>query len=162
MGDGYDVKALRSPRCTEEELEERVDFVAGMLAKCAKTGEIKRAVAKRFDVGHRAAGDYIARAKKLLAERIAISREQGKDLALGFLLDVIEKEPTRYALVAEQRLSEILGYNAPKQMEVSGRDGQPLEYRNMTPEERRARLDEIFGRSVTPANGEALIKLDNQ
>lgn len=137
---------------TNEELEIRVDVVADLICKLRSKAEIREECFKRWAVHWRTADRYMVRANEELKKRTRMSRDEARDIGVAVLIEKLRHGSDLIALRAEERLAAIFGYNAPKQLEVTGKDGQPLAYKDMTPQERRARLDEIFGR-VAKVNG---------
>ena len=67
-------------------------------------------------------------------------------MGISLLFGLIRSGSPRIALMAEARLAEIFGYNAPRRHELTGRNGRALEIAPLSPEERRQRLNLIFGR----------------
>jgi hypothetical protein len=96
-------------KATAEEVQERIEFTADLILKEKPRCEIHRILKRKW--GHWTTIDsmYVLRARKWLME-----------------LDVLRTGNNSERLKAERRLAEVFGYDAPRKMEVTGRDGEPL------------------------------------
>ena len=149
---------MRTRKPTNREIQERVELVADMVARLGKRGEIHRACAEKWGVCWRSADRYVSRAREVLRQRAGISREEAREMGISLLFGLIRSGSPRIALMAEARLAEIFGYNAPRQHELTGRNGRALEIAPLSPEERRQRLNLIFGRlpDWTPSGNDSV------
>jgi hypothetical protein len=142
---------------TARQIQERVEFVAGLLVKEKTRTEIHRAVRRKFNIEYLQCDlTYVKRAKEWLVERCNITAAQAKSKGLNVLVDVLRTGTNGERLKAERRLAEVFGYDAPRRMEVTGRDGEPLlkerPFRNV-PTEELIRLAESESREADAVAG---------
>lgn len=116
---------------------ERLERVEELYLSGCDEGEIQRAIAKAYGVTKRAARRYIRRVKAKLAERArgedpgptrlrvqTMLLEAFRTAAAGSTLH----GPDAKAMVqAARTLAEVAGALGPKAIEISGRDGKPIQ-----------------------------------
>jgi hypothetical protein len=114
-------------KATAEEVQERIEFTADLILKEKPRCEIHRILKRKWGL-HWTTIDsmYVLRARKWLMERCNITVAQAKSKGLNVLIDVLRTGNNSERLKAERRLAEVFGYDAPRKMEVTGRDGEPL------------------------------------
>ena len=118
-------KPYRKP--TAQVLAERIDAVANMMARlCTRSQIHKYAVQQGWGIHWNSVDRYMVRARKLLAERSQMTKEQARGICLNVLLGVINTGSPRERIAAEARLAEIFGINAPARSEISGPEGAPI------------------------------------
>ena len=124
-----------SKKSTNAEVEQRVQEVADYL--------LRFPLASRFDLHkefcplYSVRWDqidklYTPRARELNKKRLALSRDDMKDLGTAVLLDLLKSPSPMIRLKAEQSLREIAGYSAPRQTQIGGMEGKPLEFVPLT------------------------------
>jgi hypothetical protein len=114
-------------KATLEEQARRVEYVAHLLVKEKTRCEIHRLVKHKFDIEYLQCDlTYVKRAKEWLKARCSITAAQAKMKGLNVLVDILRKGSNGDRLRAERRLAEIFGYDAPRKMEVTGKDGEPM------------------------------------
>jgi hypothetical protein len=114
-------------RCTEAEREERIEYVAQLITQQLTRYQIHKAMLAKYDVAWNVVDSiYITRARKLLATRVKMSREQARDFGVGKLLEVARTGTNKEVTMAVKVLMEICGGFAPRQTEVTGANGTPL------------------------------------
>jgi hypothetical protein len=113
-------------KCTAEQKEERVEFVASMITRRFFTSEIKKAVRLKFNIEFRQCAEYIACAKKLLAKQSQMSKEDAKSIGVNVLLDVLRTGTPHDRISAVRTLADIFGYNAPTKIEHSSDPTAPF------------------------------------
>lgn len=110
-------------KCTAQQMEERVEFVADRLANQWRTGQIKKAVKLKFDIEFRQCAEYITRAKKLLQKQSLMTKEDARNIGINVLLGVIRNGNSHEKISAERSLREIFGYSAPIKLQPVGEEG---------------------------------------
>jgi hypothetical protein len=111
-------------KATREEVAARIIFVRGLLSKGAYESEVRQVLYKRYNVRHRQASNYIARAKSLLLEESGTSREQERCNSIALYRTLIrESDDPRVKLLARRRLDELFGLDAAPKAPL-GPDGQ--------------------------------------
>jgi hypothetical protein len=144
-------------KASQKEIQERIEYVADLLVKEKTRCEIHRICKRKWDL-HWVTIDsmYIIRAKRWLVERCSITAAQAKSKGLNVLVDVLRTGNNSERLKAERRLAEVFGYDAPRRMEVTGKDGEPLlkerPFRNV-PTEELIRLAEAESREADAVAG---------
>lgn len=123
-------KTLRKP--TNEELHKRVRTVFDWLCSGKREHEIERLLrAEPHNLSKRSAIRYLARARDMLVAETKRSREEHRAESLATyraILDDPESEP-RDRVRAQERIDKLLGLeiHSPKQVEISGPDGAPIQ-----------------------------------
>lgn len=144
-------------KATARQIQERIEFVADLIVKEKTRCEIHRAVRRKYDIEYLNCDlIYVKRAREWLRDRCAITAAQAKSKGLNVLVDVLRTGNNSERLKAERRLAEVFGYDAPRRMEVTGKDGEPLlaerPFKNV-PTEELIRLAEQESRAVEAGNG---------
>lgn len=158
-GNGVIRPGQRKPfrKATARQIQERIEFVADLIVKEKTRCEIHRAVKRRYNVEYLNCDlIYVKRAREWLRERCNITAAQAKSKGLNVLVDVLRTGNNSERLKAERRLAEVFGYDAPRRMEVTGKDGEPLlkerPFRNV-PTEELIRLAEAESREADAVAG---------
>jgi hypothetical protein len=116
-------------KATRLQMEERVAAVGDMLAQCWRFSAIKAECRLRYGplsasmiqiYVHRARVNALKAAATTRPEMIAWSKDFNESVIRDPKATVAEKQKS------EQAIRELFGLNAPKQTEISGRDGAPL------------------------------------
>jgi hypothetical protein len=148
-------------KATHQEQEEIIDVTMGLVARLATKSEIRKFIETKFGKGWRQADRYAARAKAELRKRNSgLDVEAAKDLGLSTLFDVIRNGNPHNRLMAERRLSEIFGYNAPVDYRITTPPGSPLQMEDVTqvPVIPKDRMVQILGAiAATRAAGVPII-----
>jgi len=101
-------------KSTVREIEEIVDAVCIMLVRQFTKTQIHTAVENKFNKDWSTTDRiYIPRAKERLAKQASQTKEEAKSNGIGVLLDILRTGTAKERIMAERRLSEIHGYNAP-------------------------------------------------
>ena len=112
-------------RATLDEVERRVVFVRGLLARRAYKSEIKHILFARYSVGHRQAERLMARARAMLREEANVSLDQARQDSVALYVSLIrDTDDDRIRLIAQARLDAIFGVLAAPRAPVNS-DGSP-------------------------------------
>ncbi len=130
-------------KCTEAERDERANWLADVLTRAPALSrfQIHKIMCPKYDLDWSTVDRiYIPYARRLLKERANLSAPQAKNLGVNLLMEIIRSGSPRERLLAEHRLSEIYGYNAPRHTVLSGKlemeqEGRPL--KDVAPERLR-------------------------
>ena len=101
----------RNPRCTQEELEQRIEFTSYLLSRRLYKSDIKKQLARRYNLGSRACEDYISRARAKLVENSQRPREEHRIDSISFYESILRAPDTdmRYKMAAQEKLDWIFG-----------------------------------------------------
>ena len=117
-------------RPTDDELEEKVEFVMHLESLALKMGQIKREFRKQYgDTPHSTIVDYIGRARARMRESVKESREDITAKAIN-RYEGIFRDPAASPMErirAQERIDKIHGIEAPTRAEHSGVDGGPIQ-----------------------------------
>lgn len=106
-------------KCTNAEIEARIDKVQRMLICCASLSDIKRFAAKEWGVASRTVDTYVQRARQQLREDCAIERADFIAARLGTLDKIIRESISSgqhsNAIGALRLQMEVTGSMAQKQ-----------------------------------------------
>lgn len=119
---------------TNQEIEERVEYVAGLLVKLKKPHEIRRAIQKRWKVHWLTCNRYVVRANKFLQSRSRMDKEEARCIGVNALLRVIAVGKPNEIVQAEKRWADIWGYNMPTVIRDNLRPQQEITITNSQPE----------------------------
>lgn len=124
-------KGQRRPyyKPTRAESDARTEWIALKIAiqPNLTDGELKALVKERFNIAWNAALDYIGRAKKLLADRANINKQQAQKIGVNALLDIIQNGSGSERNAAIRLWTDIFGNEAPKESRIGNPDGSPIE-----------------------------------
>jgi hypothetical protein len=135
-------------KATREEVAGRVIFVRGLLAKGAYESEVRQFLYRRYNVRHRQAGVYIARAKALLLAESGITREQARCDAIALYNSLVrESSDDKVKLLARKRLDDLFGLDAAPKAPV-GPDGEAVPAASISITTIRAMLADERGREL--------------
>lgn len=119
---------------TREEMDRRIEFVAKLVMLRKTTGAIKRMCNKRYGVSARTAENYLARARDSLKERAERPTVEYMAEAIRFyesiVGDVNQKAIDR--IKAQNSIDKIRGLHSPDKLELTGRDGGPIQTEDLT------------------------------
>lgn len=117
----------RTPRCTVEERESRIEFAAGLLGMLWTDGDVKRALQKRYGLKHSQCTLYISRARALVKKwsktEAPEALAQAKEM-MQALLRRPKMRPIEIVAVFD-RFTKLFGLNAPEKTETRYPDGPP-------------------------------------
>ncbi len=122
-------------KCTEAERNERIELLARYMGEhpLATKGELKAWFQKTFKLKYRQALDYITRARTTLRKRSQMSSDEMKQIGVNVLMPLLDSTDQRVRILAERRLAEIGGYDAPRRHEMTGAGGGPIAVEDRTP-----------------------------
>jgi hypothetical protein len=131
---GKTVDGIRPGQCrpyrkaTNVEIQERVEWLALTVAiqPTLKDGELKAMAKEKFNLHWTTALIYIHRAKKLLADRANITKEQAKKIGVNALLDTILNGNASERNAALRLWFDMFGLDAAKQFRLGDPDGKPI------------------------------------
>ena len=110
---------------TNEEIDDRVDAVIGMLGKAWRFGDIKRGLRKLYGpVSARTAGRYVARAREQILKNSNVSKNDWVADSLAVYLGIIRdpKTPASAKVQARARMDSVLGLDNAVVAGVSAKD----------------------------------------
>ena len=116
-------------RATNEELQERYEFVADLILKYKNFGQIKRAVWDKYKVRGDSANRYVIRAREIIAaERAEGTLPFHRARAIATYEGVLESETTtvREKLAARQRLDKIEGVETAVKVRAVDKDDNDI------------------------------------
>jgi hypothetical protein len=120
-------------KATNEEIERRIEYCAQLLLNQKTKTEIHAIMKRRYGLKYLIVDLlYIKRAQKWLRDRAGMSVDQARNLGVNVCLQIIASGNKREQLMAESRLAEIMGYNAPRRAEVTGAGGGPIAIKDET------------------------------
>jgi hypothetical protein len=143
-----------------DEVEARVIFTRGLLARKAYESEVRAILRRRYNVKHRQAGVYIARARRLLRAEAGLSPEQARCDSIALYNSLVrECDDPRVRLLAQKRLDELFGIDAPPKAPV-GPTGYPVPAAAINITNVRAALGNERGRELLAQLAEHAAGLD--
>jgi hypothetical protein len=110
---------------TNEEIDDRVDAVIGMLGKAWRMGDIKRGLRKLYGpISARTAGRYVARAREQILKNSNVSKNDWVADSLAVYLGIIRdpKTPASAKVQARARMDSVLGLDNAVVAGVSVKD----------------------------------------
>jgi hypothetical protein len=121
-------------RSTRQEVNERELEVADYLLRfpMASEFELHKEFCPKYSVHWSRINAYALRAKAINKKRVSMPPEDYKALGQAVLLDLLKSPSPMIRLKAEQSLREIAGYSAPRQTQIGGMEGKPLEFVPLT------------------------------
>lgn len=117
-------------RCTNEEFEDRVEYVMELEAAALLPGQIKRELREKYgDVSKSQIAEYVGRARARLQES---HKEKAEELAKKAIsrYEAIIRDPSTDAnarIRAQERIDKIWGVEAPARTELSGVNGGAIQ-----------------------------------
>lgn len=114
---------------TNDQLQERIEETAGLLAMGATKTEIHKVVGGKHNVVWRTVDIYIARARKWLEKQADRTQEQVRSESVNWYERQLKSSGAalRDKIKCRERLDEIYGIDAPKRQQISTPEGEPLE-----------------------------------
>lgn len=131
---------------TRDELDKRIELVAGMLVRRMKFSQIKRAIIAKYKVCWRTVAAYVARARKLLIARTRKPKDWHFSNALALYESVItDPESTKQEkMTAQGRIDALFGLEAPKKHQHGGDpDAAPIRVAQATFDLTGATLEQL-------------------
>ena len=121
-------------RSTRQEMNERELEVADYLLRfpMASDFELHKEFCPKYGVVWGRVNAYTAQARKINKKRVDMPPEDYKAMGQAVLLDLLKSPSSMIRLKAEQSLREIAGYSAPRQTQIGGMEGKPLEFVPLT------------------------------
>jgi hypothetical protein len=115
-------------------MNEREIEVADYLLRfpMASDFELHKEFCPKYGVVWQQINRYARRAKGINKKRVEMPPEDYKALGQAVLLDLLKSPSPMIRLKAEQSLREIAGYSAPRQTQIGGLEGKPLEFVPLT------------------------------
>ena len=113
-------------KCTQQQVEERIEFTATLVARQFKKHEIFKALKQRYNLEYRQSAEYITRAKAFLTKQATMSKPEAKELAINVLLDNMKNGKPSERTGAVRVFAEITGINEPNNLRVGDPNGKPL------------------------------------
>lgn len=123
-------KGEHMSRCTNEEFEDRVEYVMELEAAALLPGQIKRELREKYgDVSKSQIAEYVGRARARLQES---NKEKAEELAKKAIsrYEAIIRDPSTDAnarIRAQERIDKIWGVEAPARTELSGVNGGAIQ-----------------------------------
>lgn len=117
-------------RPTDEEVEERVEFVMQLEARALLPGQLKREFREKYgDVPHRTIMEYVARARAIFQQTKLERREELANRAIARYEEIMRSFDSSPSdrIRAQERIDKIWGVEAPTRTEHSGIDGGPIQ-----------------------------------
>jgi hypothetical protein len=132
-----------SPRATKAEVEERVDFMAFLLARRLPFSAIKRQFRKKFGEGlaARTIASYVARAREAIIAETGKPKAQYAMESLAFWESIVSGPDAtlRERMDAQREIDSLLGLHAPMKIAPTEPDGVNP-YAHLSDEELRQRI----------------------
>lgn len=149
---------------TRLEAEARTEFVAQLIARGCRKGEIKKAFRRKFtiDLGARQFEEYASRARQTLQREAQRPTSETLGEAVEYLQSMKRnsKVTPHVRLLAQEQLNRIHGHYAPQRAEISGPNGGPIQHRDIDEDAKKVYSDpkyEYLDRGITvpvAGNGE--------
>lgn len=124
-------------RPTREEHDQRIELCCRLIGAGLYDSQIKKMVAKQFDLSPRSVEKYLRRARGILLDRRNRDRATHQAESMAFYEAIMQKPGVkdRDKLFARRRVDKLLGLEEPQRHQISGTLGLH--------DDERARLDEI-------------------
>ena len=92
-------------------MEQRIEFTSYLLSRRLYKSDIKKQLARRYNLGSRACEDYISRARAKLVENSQRPREEHRIDSISFYESILRAPDTdmRYKMAAQEKLDWIFG-----------------------------------------------------
>ncbi len=113
---------------TNDEIESRVEQVAGLIAKGLTPSQITEAASKQWGVRSRSVARYLRRARAWMLKAAGADRTELRSRMFTFYGQIMRgsSEKTRDKLQAAAQLCRLMGLDAPVEQRVGGMDGPPI------------------------------------
>jgi hypothetical protein len=106
-------------KATADEVAARVTFVRTLLSKGAYEHEVRRFLYARYNVRHRMASNYIARARSQMRQSAGVGALEERIDSVALYRELIRtSDDDRVKLHARKRLDELFGLDAPPRAPV--------------------------------------------
>lgn len=122
-------KTTRAPKATQFQVEQRIEFCMRLMSNGHRKGDIKRQMRAKFKITSSSVEKtYIPRARERLLENLRRDRAEIKAESLDFYESIIADPKARHCdkLTARKRIDQLLGLNAPLNLELTGAGGGPI------------------------------------
>jgi hypothetical protein len=108
-------------RCGQEELEERIDFAAHLIASKRYPSDVKRLLKKQYKISRAQAERYMSRARDVVVGWSGKTKEEHRVESLALYESIIRKSvDDDRRMNAQARIDRLLGLEAPAEMNVRG------------------------------------------
>jgi hypothetical protein len=116
---------MKPRKSTAAEVERRVETCELLLSRGGRKSQIHSAMKKEFGVSWQMASIYVSRARANLLKRLGKPKEQHRCESLALYESVIQSPDSKPndRIHARQRIDELLGLDAPRQIEHGGMEG---------------------------------------
>jgi len=117
-------------RPTEDEMEEKIEFVMELEAQYMHEGQIKRMFREKYgDVHYTTILDYIQRARARFKQSANVKPSDVAERAMAFYQAVIRDPCSTVTerIKAQERMDKIFGIEAPSRSELSGVNGGAIQ-----------------------------------
>jgi len=128
------MKKRKAPRIrtkpTQDEIEERTEFVMELEAQYMHEGQIKRMFREKYgDVSHVTINDYRLRARARMKESANVKPSDVAERAMAFYQAVIRDPCSTVTerIKAQERMDKIFGIEAPSRSELSDVNGGAIQ-----------------------------------
>lgn len=112
---------------TNEELEKRIEDAEFLIARGAKRSQLHKTLCAKYNIDWRTVDRYCSRARQNWAKRVAKSKADHIGDTFATLENIIlTAKDTKHVLGAVKQKRELLALDAPKRIEVTGADGEPV------------------------------------
>lgn len=136
-------------RPTELEIEQRVDDCRKMMGLGYRDGQIKKAVAKKYDMSPRSVERYLRRARDQMREELGKSREDLRAESAEVYREVVRNADSFDARIkAQTRIDKLYGLESPLRHEHSGPEGSPIEVSRQDEEDAVAEIASRLGMAL--------------
>ena len=117
-----------SQRPTLEDRAERIDQVIYLLCMGYRRSGIHEVLMSKHGCTSRTVDNYLAEARKLLAEQSGEPRHVHVGMALEIYRTVLrdKQASNKDRIAAQHRIDRLLGLEAPRRLEHAGTDGGPI------------------------------------
>lgn len=113
---------------SREEVQERIDFAAHLLARRLVKSDIKRMIRLKYKCDARTCERYLSRARAVLIEWSGKTKEQHRIDSHMLYETIIQKEKDpRLRMLAQERIDKLFGLEVPEPPRPRGGDLEPEE-----------------------------------
>jgi hypothetical protein len=107
-------------KSTAEEMEERVDYTARMLARRVVKSDIKRELKSRYGVTARTCEEYLSRARGVVLSWTGKAKAEHRVDSLAFYESVLQGDASvAEKIKAQERIDKLLGLEEPQRLKLS-------------------------------------------
>lgn len=147
-------------KATNEVIERRVEEVSELLVAQMTKFQIHDYMRQKHDIEWNAVDRlYIPRAKKLLRQRSAMDKDECRDFVLNKLFGIVRNSKDKVQVAALKLIVEVVGIGAAKTLQLTGKDGGPVELTATRPKDPPVPLERL--RQLIVEDTEALASNGN-